>query len=91
VIRPTIAPASAAVIAGTFPPGETRYYLALDAQPGDLMTQLTFSGREGAGKEVEIELLDASARARAIAPGCTAARRARRPRAAFRSTPRAGR
>lgn len=32
--------------------------------PGDLMTQLSFSGREGAGKEVEIELLDQGARTR---------------------------
>jgi outer membrane protein OmpA-like peptidoglycan-associated protein len=63
IMRPTALPTTG-VIAGTFPPGEARYYLVLDAQPGDLMTQLSFSGREGAGKEVELELLDQSARVR---------------------------
>ena len=61
IMRPTTLPTTG-VSAGSFPPGEARYYLVLDAQPGDLMTQLSFSGREGAGKEVELELLDQSAR-----------------------------
>ena len=89
IMRPSALPTTG-VIAGSFPPGEARYYLVLDAQPGDLMTQLSFSGREGAGKEVERELLDQSAR-HAIATGCTAAKRAVRRRAASRSTRAAGR
>jgi outer membrane protein OmpA-like peptidoglycan-associated protein len=64
VMRPSAVPATG-VIAGEFPAGETRYYFAIDVQPGDLMTQVSFAGREGARKEVELELLDASARASA--------------------------
>ncbi len=63
IMRPTALPPTG-VVAGSFPAGEARYYLVLDAQPGDLMTQLSFGGREGAGKEVELELLDQSARTR---------------------------
>lgn len=64
VLRPSPVPPNG-VIHGTFPPGETRYYFALDAVPGDLMTQLSFAAREGAQKEVELEILDANARSRA--------------------------
>ena len=53
------------VISGDFPSAEARYYFALDVVPGDLMTQLSFAGREGAPKEVELEILDSSARASA--------------------------
>jgi len=64
VLRPSPVPPNG-VISGTFPAGETRYYFALDAVPGDLMTQLSFAAREGAQKEVELEILDANARSRA--------------------------
>jgi outer membrane protein OmpA-like peptidoglycan-associated protein len=63
VMRPSPVPQNG-VIAGSFPAGEARYYFVADVQPGDLMTQMSFSGREGAGKEVELELLDASAKVR---------------------------
>lgn len=63
VMRPTpVAPSG--VISGAFPSGETHYYFAIDARPGELMTQLSAAGRAGSEKQVEIELLDASARAR---------------------------
>lgn len=61
IMHPSPVPANG-IVGGVFPEGETRYYLALDVQPGDLVSQLSFSGREGAGKEVELEVLDASAR-----------------------------
>jgi outer membrane protein OmpA-like peptidoglycan-associated protein len=64
VLRPSAVPANG-VVSGSFPARETRYYFALDAAPGDLMTQLSFAGREGAQKEVDLEILDASARVRA--------------------------
>lgn len=64
VMRPSAVPPNG-VISGSFPATETRYYFALDTVPGDLMTQLSFWGRAGAQKEVELEILDASARTRA--------------------------
>jgi len=64
IVRPSAVPANG-VVSGTFPAGETRYYLALDVQPGDLVSQLSFAGRDGSGKEVELEVLDRDARASA--------------------------
>lgn len=64
VMRPSAVPGNG-VVSGTFPAGETRYYLALEVAPGDLMTQLSFAGRDGAQKEVDLEVLDSSARVRA--------------------------
>jgi outer membrane protein OmpA-like peptidoglycan-associated protein len=64
VLRPSAVPANG-VVSGSFPAGETRYYFTMDVAPGDLMTQLSFAGRDGAQKEVDLEILDASARARA--------------------------
>lgn len=64
VMRPSAVPPNG-VISGKFPAGETRYYFALDVVPGDLMTQLSFAGRAGAPKEVDLEILDKDARARA--------------------------
>lgn len=64
ILRPSSVPSNG-VIAGAFPAAETRYYFALDVGPGDLMTQLSFAGREGVPKEVELEVLDESARSRA--------------------------
>jgi len=63
VMRPSAVPANG-VVAGAFPSGEARYYFAMDVQPGDLMTQMSYAGRDGAPKEVELELLDGSARVR---------------------------
>jgi outer membrane protein OmpA-like peptidoglycan-associated protein len=64
VIRPSSVPPNG-VISGSFPAGETRYYFAMDVAPGDLLTQLSFAGRDGAQKEVDLEILDANARVRA--------------------------
>lgn len=64
IMRPSAVPANG-VISGTFPAAETRYYLELGVQPGDLVSQLSFAGRDGSGKEVELEVLDREARASA--------------------------
>lgn len=63
VMRPSPFPQNG-VISATFPSGETHYYFAIEAQPGELMTQLTAAGRAGSEKQLQLELLDASARAR---------------------------
>jgi outer membrane protein OmpA-like peptidoglycan-associated protein len=64
VMRPSQVPPNG-VISGAFPAAETRYYFALDVVPGDLMTQLSYAGRAGAQKEVDLEILDEDARVRA--------------------------
>lgn len=61
IMRPAAMPGNG-VVSAAFPAGETRYYFALDVVSGDLMTQLSFAGRAGAQKEVELEVLDQSAR-----------------------------
>lgn len=61
IMRPSAVPQNG-VISAAFPAGETRYYFALDVAPGDLMTQLSFAGRAGGQKEVELEVLDQKAR-----------------------------
>src|SRR5215831_5448863 len=63
IMHPSAVPPNG-VVAGSFAGSETRYYFALDAQPGDLLTQISVSGRAGAQKELQLELLDSSARAR---------------------------
>jgi hypothetical protein len=62
VMRPTpIEPSG--VIEGQFPDaGKGTYYFSLDAQPGDLLTQISYDGRPGAQKSIDLALLDADAR-----------------------------
>lgn len=64
IMRPSPVDSGTGVIAGSFPGGEgaTSYYLAVDLQPGQLMTQLRVSGRQNTPKRIDFELLDASAR-----------------------------
>ncbi len=64
VLRPTKVDPASGRIAGAFPGGDgaTSYYVAVDLQPGELMTQLEVSGRPNAPKRVELELLDANGR-----------------------------
>lgn len=52
------------VISGTLPGPEKRaiYYVKLPVQPGDLLTQISVQSREGAGKSLSLELLEADAR-----------------------------
>jgi outer membrane protein OmpA-like peptidoglycan-associated protein len=61
VMHPTQVPQSG-VIAAPFAGAETRYYFALDVQPGDLLTQISFTGKAGSDKQLTLEVLDASAR-----------------------------
>jgi hypothetical protein len=54
------------VIAGSFPGGhkkKTYYYFATELKPGDLMTQISFAGREDTPKMLEFAVLSASGRA----------------------------
>lgn len=39
------------------------YYFALDAKAGELLTQLSLRGTQGASKELQLELLDSNVRA----------------------------
>ncbi len=53
-------------ISGTFPGGDkttTFYYFVTDLKAGDLLTQISYAGRANAPKMLQLELLDAKARA----------------------------
>ena len=60
-LNPSQVPANG-VIAGSFPPGgaETTFYFAADLKAGDLATQISFMGRPGRDKSLEIALVDPS-------------------------------
>jgi len=62
IMRPTSV--SSGVVAGNLPGGDgsTIYYVAVDLQPGTLMTQLAIAGRPNTGKKLTFELLNAEAR-----------------------------
>jgi hypothetical protein len=62
-LNPSPIPANG-VIAGSYPPGgaETTYYFAADLKAGDLATQISFMGRPGRDKSLEITLVDPSGR-----------------------------
>jgi outer membrane protein OmpA-like peptidoglycan-associated protein len=62
IMRPTSV--SSGVVAGNLPGGDgsTSYYVAVDLQPGTLMTQLAIAGRPNTGKKLTFELLNAEAR-----------------------------
>ena|SRR2546430_2489936 len=63
VMRPT--PVTTGVVAGPLPGGQgaTSYYVALDLVAGNLVTQLQVAGTPNTDKRLDLELLDASARA----------------------------
>jgi outer membrane protein OmpA-like peptidoglycan-associated protein len=63
VMRPT--PVATGVVAGPLPGGQgaTSYYIALDLVAGDLVTQLQVAGTPNTPRRLDLELLDASARA----------------------------
>src|SRR5919109_4266204 len=64
VLRPTAIDPTSGRVSGMFPGGEgsTSYYLTVDLQPGDLITQLQVSGRPNSAKRVDFELLAADGR-----------------------------
>jgi hypothetical protein len=55
--------ASEGIIGGVFPQdgGKTVYYFSVDAQKGELLTQLSFKGSVGGEKRVELAFLDGNA------------------------------
>lgn len=61
ILNPTALDASG-VVDAAFPEGKTAYYVAADVKPGDLMAQISFDGRQGAQKAIDLALLDANAR-----------------------------
>lgn len=63
VFTPT-AVAADGIVQGTLPGPEKRatYYVAVPVQPGDLLTQISVQGREGAAKSLSFELLQTDAR-----------------------------
>jgi len=58
-LTPSPVPANG-VISGSYPQGgaETTYYFAADLKAGDLATQISFMGRPGRDKSLEISLVD---------------------------------
>jgi outer membrane protein OmpA-like peptidoglycan-associated protein len=64
VMRPTPVDAASGLIAGHLPGGQgsTSWYVSVELQPGDLVTQLQVSGTPDTGKRLDLELLDAAAR-----------------------------
>jgi hypothetical protein len=50
------------VVEAAFPEGKTSFYLSVDVQAGDLLTQIGFQGRSGARKAVDLALLEPDGR-----------------------------
>jgi outer membrane protein OmpA-like peptidoglycan-associated protein len=65
IMRPTPVDPSTGLVAGHLPGdrGSKSFYLALDLVAGDLITQLQVDGTPNTGKRIDLELLNASARA----------------------------
>jgi photosystem I P700 chlorophyll a apoprotein A2 len=61
VMRPTPVNPNG-VINGSLTATKSVYYFSLDAKAGDLLTQLSLRGTQGAPKELQLELLDNNAR-----------------------------
>jgi outer membrane protein OmpA-like peptidoglycan-associated protein len=61
VMRPTQVSANG-VISGPLTATKSVYYFALNAKAGDLLTQLSLRGTQGASQELQLELLDSNAR-----------------------------
>jgi outer membrane protein OmpA-like peptidoglycan-associated protein len=62
IMRPTPVAANG-VIRGSLPKAKTSYYFSIDANSGDLLTQLSLRGTQGADQQLELAVLDRSARA----------------------------
>jgi outer membrane protein OmpA-like peptidoglycan-associated protein len=65
IMRPTPVDLSTGLVAGHLPgdQGSKSFYLALDLVAGDLITQLQVAGTPNTNKRIDLELLNASARA----------------------------
>jgi len=65
IMRPTTVDPATGLVAGALPGGQgsKSYYVALDLQAGDLIAQLEVAGTPNTGKRIDLELLNASARA----------------------------
>ncbi len=65
IMRPTPVDPATGLVAGQLPGGQgsKSYYVTLDLQAGDLITQLQVAGTPNTGKRIDLELLNASARA----------------------------
>jgi hypothetical protein len=50
------------MVTAPFPATKTHYYFVADAQPGALLTQISYQGRKGADKELELALLSEDGR-----------------------------
>jgi outer membrane protein OmpA-like peptidoglycan-associated protein len=61
IMRPTSIETQG-VIRGALPKTKTSYYFSLDAKSGDLLTQLSLRGAQGVEKQLELALLDRSAK-----------------------------
>lgn len=61
IMRPTPIAANG-VIRGSLPKTKTSYYVSIDAKSGDLLTQFSLRGTQGADKQLELAVLDRSAR-----------------------------
>ena len=59
IMKPTPVDANG-VISAPFPTGgqSTLYYFSVEAQPGDLLTQISYQGRAGADKQLELSLIN---------------------------------
>jgi outer membrane protein OmpA-like peptidoglycan-associated protein len=64
VMRPTPVDPATGLVAGNLPGGQgsKSYYVTVDLQAGDLVTQLQVAGTPDTGKKIEFELLNESAR-----------------------------
>jgi hypothetical protein len=51
------------LVSAPFPATKTYYYFIADAQPGELLTQISYQGRQGADKELELALLNEDGKA----------------------------
>jgi outer membrane protein OmpA-like peptidoglycan-associated protein len=65
IMRPTPVDPATGLVAGALPGGQgsKSYYVALELSAGDLITQLQVAGTPNTGKRIDLELLNASARA----------------------------
>jgi hypothetical protein len=63
IMKPTPVGANG-VISASFPTGgqKASYYFSVTVQKGELLTQISFDGRDGANKQVELALLNSNAR-----------------------------
>jgi outer membrane protein OmpA-like peptidoglycan-associated protein len=64
IMRPTALDPTSGLVTGKMPGGQgaTSYYLSVDLQAGELVTQLQVTGTPNTAKRLDLELLDSNAR-----------------------------